>query len=67
MAGYRELPAKATIITRIVLFVLIVPWTAYGLYRAFESDVATGALFSVVAVLLLGLALYRLWSGGLHD
>ena len=67
MAGYRELPAKATIISRIVLFVLIVPWTAWGLYRTFERDVVTGTLFSVVAVLLLGLALYRLRSGSLHD
>ena len=67
MAGYRELPAKTTIITRIVLFALIVPWTAYGLYRTFERDVGLGALFTLFAVLLLGLAVYRLRKGELHD
>ena len=39
MAGYRELPAKETILARIVLFVFVVPWTAYGLYQAFKRDV----------------------------
>lgn len=67
MAGYRELPAKTTILTRIVLFILIIPWTAYGLYRAFERDVATGAILSAIAVLLLGLGLYRLRKGQLPD
>ena len=67
MAGHRELPAKSTILTRIVLFVVIIPWTAYGLYRTFERDFASGAILSVVAVLLLGFGLYRLRNGHLHD
>lgn len=67
MAGYRELPAKETILARIVLFVFVVPWTAYGLYQAFKRDVITGVLFSVVAVLLIGLALFRLRKGELQD